>query len=121
MKVMLVQKKAIEVIADFLPAHEREGFISGGIPEVETPAQLQVRLNGKETERAVINPFDFRRVFPTPHHSTADILKRLAQQLDVVTGLSQRRDIGLVSLFQALLGVVEEIAVFRGAWRGGLL
>src|SRR5437016_7142128 len=119
--MMLVQVKAVEVVAYHLASNQGESFVRSGVPEIQSPAQLRVALDGKKPERAVIDPFDLCLLIGAAHQRAPETVVCVADRFDRKAGLPKRRRIRGESLLHAFLFAVKEINVLRGAWRAGCL
>lgn len=54
----LVQIDDVQAVAQLRSASQCENLVRGRIPGIQTPSELRVRFDWKETERAVDHPFD---------------------------------------------------------------
>ena len=119
--MMLVQVKAVEVVAYHLASNQGESFVRSGVPEIQSPPQVRVALDGKKPERAVIDPFNLCLLFGAAHQRAPKSVVCVAYRLDHKARLPKRRRIRGKSLLHAFMFVVEKINVLGGTWRVGRL
>src|SRR5438067_407392 len=119
--MMLVQVKAVEVVAYHLASNQGESFVRSGVPEIQSPPQVRVALDGKKPERAVIDPFDLCLLIGAANQRAPESVVCVADRFDHEAGLPKGRHVRGECLLHAFMFVVEKINVLGGTWRASCL
>lgn len=116
-QVLFVEKQGVEKITDLLPPRHCQNLVGRGIPKIQPPPQIRIRLDGEKPKHRVLHPFHFC-LRPRPRDHRASMLRLHApDRLDLKAGRLQHRHIRLVGRQQQLRRIMKNIHVLGAARR----
>ena len=119
MEAPTVQMQNVNPIPDLGAPREGQHLVDRDVPEIQSPAQVRIRLDREKAKRAVEGPLDLGLFLSATNQGAAKGHMRTARLGHVESGCPQRRDVEIEEAARLSVGVVKHVHILGSAGEAG--